>query len=1033
MSRSPSRSTAFFSRRLSRWASIVLFFTACAAPSSNVPPPIRSNLELGKSHHDEVGPGEAHDHRLDLQADEAAVIELDQSEVDLEVVVLDPAGHELLRFDSPVGRRMAERACVVARAGGAHRVRVSPFGPDGGGYTIELARRRPATVGDHACFSAAKAFMAAEIRHDAPDLDSSVAEYEKAADGWSRAAEPRLRALALLRLGVLLKNLGRSREAVGHLQSALASPEGARTLQLDLLNQLGLAHLDLGETDLAEELFSQALALAREAGQGQDEAAALNNLALVDETIGETHRAIRRYRQALRLRTEHGLDQERVLTLRNLGDAYGLLDHHAEALALLHEALALAQQSQASDREAGILASIGWIHFQRGEPHEAVVWLEQARALWVRQGHRNGEAAVLDRLGSARRQDGDFPGALAAFRQSLAISRATGNARDAAVTEANIGCLYQQWGRADAALAVLASVRKQFHHGDDPKASAHVEYCLARSRYERGELALALDHVERALDIVDELYSTARQGGNRYLPISLWQDYADLHFELLMRRWEETHDPRDLAHAFAAGDLARARNLFELVLESRVGVRSTADETLLARERAIQQQLNSVARTWRTLREGAPNPERLIALERELGELSLQLEEARAAIRAADPRYAELTNPHAVPLSDLQQMLGSRTVLLSYHLGNERSHLLVVSPSAVSSWPLAPKATLEAHALALYHAVRQRQTLAQLELSARSLAELLLPSAALPEGTEKLLVIAQGLLHYVPFAVLPSPLTVDAGTESRLLVDDFELSYLPSAAVLKALRERDAGRRPVPQRLVAFADAVFSANDDRLGQEDTTTHEATVRGPIELARLPEGPLPRLPHTRAEALAIDRLTTSGGNRLFLDFAASKANVLAAPLARFAIVHFATHALIDERFPELSGLALTRFDENGQAIDGDLHLHEIYRLRLAADLVVLSGCQTALGRNVRGEGLLGLTHGFLYAGSSRALVSLWSVDDRATAAFMAELYRGLEERREAPVAALRSAQRWMRLQEGWNAPYFWAPFILQGDHR
>jgi CHAT domain-containing protein len=284
----------------------------------------------------------------------------------------------------------------------------------------------------------------------------------------------------------------------------------------------------------------------------------------------------------------------------------------------------------------------------------------------------------------------------------------------------------------------------------------------------------------------------------------------------------------------------------------------------------------------------------------------------------------------------------------------------------------------------------------------------------------------------VPFAVLPSPRKPSRDGEERLLGDDFEILYLPSASILAALRHRDSARQPAPKSVAVYADAVFSPADPRVPTKLPVASPSDGSfTPASPERLPEGPLPRLLFTREEASGILALVPEPDRLEATGFAASKQTVLEAPLHLYRIVHFATHAQIDESFPELSGLVLSRLDQEGRPIDGDLYLHEIYNLRLASDLVVLSGCQTALGQRVRGNGLVSMTRGFLYAGSSQVLVSLWSVDDAATAALMTELYRGLLLRGESPAAALRSAQRWMRQQERWSAPYFWGAFVLQGD--
>jgi CHAT domain-containing protein len=164
---------------------------------------------------------------------------------------------------------------------------------------------------------------------------------------------------------------------------------------------------------------------------------------------------------------------------------------------------------------------------------------------------------------------------------------------------------------------------------------------------------------------------------------------------------------------------------------------------------------------------------------------------------------------------------------------------------------------------------------------------------------------------------------------------------------------------------------------------------------------------------------------------LDFAASKPAATSGTLSQYRMVHLATHGLLDSEHPELSGVVLSMVDEKGTTVDGFLRLEDIYNLNLPADLVVLSACQTGLGKEMRGEGLIGLTRGFMYAGAPRVVVSLWSVDDRATAELMKRFYRAMLVDKLRPAAALRSAQMELRNESQWSPPYYWAGFVLQGE--
>jgi CHAT domain-containing protein len=269
------------------------------------------------------------------------------------------------------------------------------------------------------------------------------------------------------------------------------------------------------------------------------------------------------------------------------------------------------------------------------------------------------------------------------------------------------------------------------------------------------------------------------------------------------------------------------------------------------------------------------------------------------------------------------------------------------------------------------------------------------------------------------------------------LIVEHEVVMLPSVSVLAELRRELAGRKPATRAVAVLADPVFSRDDPRLQSVQEAARTGTQLLTPELGRsvrdvgLSETRFPRLPFSRREAEAIVAAAPRGQAAKSLDFEASRAAAISAELSNYRIIHFATHGLLNSRHPELSGVVLSLVDRQGQPQNGFLRFHEIYNLKLPAELVVLSACQTGLGKEVRGEGLVGLTRAFMYAGAARVAASLWKVDDAATAELMKRFYRGIFDKRLRPAAALREAQIEMWRQERWRAPYFWAAFVLQGE--
>jgi CHAT domain-containing protein len=329
--------------------------------------------------------------------------------------------------------------------------------------------------------------------------------------------------------------------------------------------------------------------------------------------------------------------------------------------------------------------------------------------------------------------------------------------------------------------------------------------------------------------------------------------------------------------------------------------------------------------------------------------------------------------------------------------------------------------------------------------TARRVSDVLLRPVSGHLGRNRLVIVVDGILQSLPFAALPDPAMLASGAAIQPLILRHEIVYLPSMSVLATLREELRSRTSPPQTLAVFADPVFSVDDERVRARPTPPTqdeqpsanravESVNRSADEIGiQRDGGQLVRLIGTRREAEGLAAMVPGGEARQAFDFEASRELATSGELSRYRYVHFATHGMLNNIHPELTGIVLSLVDSSGSPQDGFLRAHEVYNLRIPADVVVLSGCQTGLGKDVKGEGLIGLTRGFLYAGAPRVVVSLWKVDDDATAELMVGFYRGMLHQGKRPADALRAAQIAMWKKDKWQAPYFWAAFVLQGEWR
>lgn len=1021
---------------------------ACSPTVRNLPPGSVGAAELAASSavSRELAAGEVHAYRIHLAADRYLQAVAEQQGVDLAVALLAPGGQCLLEVDGPSGDAGVEPLAAVAPVPGEYRLVVRGLADSTAGrYRLAVEAVRPATPEDRRRAAALHAFAEAErlrLRSDAVARRAAVAGYLRSAGLWRGLGDRGQQAVALRRLGQTWAALGEVLQANRAFAEALelTRRRGDREQQARLLNEIGSTFRLLGEPQRAEECYRQALDLSRRTGNRSSEVTALNNLGVLHDTLGELQQALRFYHRARAGWQQLGDRVREAATLHNLGTSYCRLGRMREALDLLVQALAIRRRAGDRQGEAATLSAIGWAHYLAGDLEPALAAYDESIRLRREVGDQRGEAATLDRRGIVywrldRRRE-----AVDSFTAALAIFRRVGDRLSEAHVEANLGWVRESWGEPEAALAGFARALNLFRRVGDLNGEAYALVGSARAEGRRGRLERAQAQIEAALAIIESVRSEVASPALRSSYLASRQEYYELLIELLMQRHQRQPAAGHDVRALEVSERARARGLLETLLESRSEIYAGLDPELAAAVRSLEGKIRARERRRYELISAASSGADLAALERELRLLVLEYAELQGRLREVSPRFRALAPP-PLEASEIQQLLDGETVLLWYALGEERSFLWVVTENSSTSHSLAPRAEIEAAARTLYELLQRshlRGAQEQARLAAAAMSDLVLAPAAAELAGARLLIAADGALHYVPFAALPAP-----GT-GRPLIADHEIVYVPSASVAARLRRDRAGRAPPPGWVAVFADPVFDEEDPRVGRQSDEPVTAGRRAPpaaaapaaasgvVRAARQPgPGELERLVHSRREAATILALVPPGKGFGALDFAASRDAVLAADLASYRLLHFATHGLLNAEHPELSGVVLSLVDERGRPQDGFLQVSDLYRLDLAADLVVLSACRTALGKEVRGEGLVGLTRGFLVAGASRVLVSLWNVDDEATAELMGRFYRDLLRQGLSPARALQQAQLALQREERWAAPYYWAGFTLQGD--
>ena len=996
-----------------------------------------SPLEPGRPVERELAGGQTHSYRVSLNAGQYLRVRVDQKGVDVAMTLFSPDGARLAEIILPHTLQGRKVIIAVTEVSGNHRLELRSQKKDAaaGKYEVQILDLRDSSAEDRTRVAVRK--LVAE---------ASNLRQQGTAESLTGAIKKLEEALPLIR-GI--------RDRYGESEA---------------LGNMGAAYFVLAEYQKTIEMFTLALAIWQETGDRQGQAVAYVAIANAQSLLGEWEKVIESLKKALLINRAQGDPRNEANTLHSIGAHYYKVGDLEKALEYAN--LALPIRREAGDRvgEAITLSTIGLIYKTSGDLGKARETFEQALALRPLADRRT-ETLLLINLGNTYAAMGDMQAALDRLKPSLPLSREAGDRRLEAYALRGFGEVYHQMGQTAKALDYFNESLPIARVTGDRMDEARSLSFIARMHRDLNQLREARVNIEAAISIIESLRSRIPDHQQRSSYFATVRSAYDLYIDILMRQRNERDSENLNALAIEASERSRARSLLDLLVEARIEISQDVDPELLKRERTLQQSLNTSAEQQIRLLSGKPTAEQAEMAAKRVASLTGQLQEVRAQIRAANPRYAALTQPEPLSLKHIQaEALDSETLLLEYALGDKRSYLWAITQTAITGYELPGRAEIEAAARRFYDLVKGNAKREEIEESAARLSQMALAPAVEQFGKRRLAIVADGALQYVPFAALPKPETErqrDRGTERQEdketrrqgksplptprsplptpLIVEHEIVMLPSASALAVLRRETKGRALAPRLVAVLADPVFDGADVRVRRAATAARDSETQGAapvkdpgllrsVEETGLADGrwPLPRLLGTRSEARAILSLAPAQKSRQAIDFEASRETATDGDLSQYQIVHFATHGLINNRHPELSGLVLSLVDKQGRAQNGFLRLNEVYNLRLPAELVVLSACQTGLGKEVRGEGFIGLTRGFMYAGARRLMASLWQVDDAATSELMGHFYRGmLGDKRLSPASALRAAQIEMWKQKGWQSPYYWAAFALQGE--
>jgi CHAT domain-containing protein/tetratricopeptide (TPR) repeat protein len=849
------------------------------------------------------------------------------------------------------------------------------------------------------------------------------------------------KAYAHLAAGMIDYYYGTIARAIERLEQAEAvAPQSSDPW---LTNQIflyhGFARLRNAQPVEAENKINQAITQSEALGYEKGRALAYAGLGYVFYSVSNWQKALDSFGKAEESYPDDFEIVERARVLSLMGEIYL---HHAYlelAQRNLEQAVSIYENAGYDFGKAGSLRYLAEVYLEAKEIEKARATFAQARSLAVKLDDVYLLADISEGIGNVESASGNHSSAVASYREAIQTYKSVGVSIPS--VEALLGDAYNDLGNRVAARKYYLSAIQASEKTRNTMVLSETLYRLARLDLQEERFAEALAGARRSVELTELLYSEVANFKIKRSYLSAAYERFELLTHLEMREFERSGNNDAARRALVTAEASRTRSLLHALRISGADFVADADPAVLRTEADIRMTLNAKSDALTDLlarRVAAPEAE---SLQGEITLLEHRLAEISAKLRAESPVYASVKNPPPLSVEDLQKtVLDENSVLLEYSLGEDASYLWVVTSDQFEAFQLPPRNLIEGRIRDLRGLVSARkpvvgESFEQLQTRvsasdasypqlARELSTLLLGPAVSRLAGKRLIIVPDGAIHEFPLSALPMPY---ADSDDPILLSN-EVVYQPSARTLGLLANpRNIRSVPTKKTLLALSDPVFRRDDTRLSpaiDQDPVKIDAA----FSLADSLDG-LERLPASGIETRAISEIV-GGPHDVFSDFEATRENFLNSNLSDYMIIHLATHGLVDQERPERSAVILSRFDRQGGRINESIRLRDIYAMKLNADLVVLSACKTAAGKEIKGEGVMGLNSAFLQAGARSVVASLWQVEDNATNQLMREFYGGVA-RGLTVSAALREAQLALYRDPQFRSPFYWAAFTLQGD--
>ncbi len=892
-------------------------------------------------------------------------------------------------------------------------------------------------------------------------------------------------------LSKVFERTGKIEKSLVHYKKALALSESTSDSTIAFANLIaGEYAYDYVDFDVALKYFETALIHANKTDDLNLKAEILLNIGSTNATKGNKDEGVEQIKQSQKL--WHSTNNKRgiVLAFSRLGFIYLLTDEKQKAIDNYFQAKSMFPDDVDYREHAIMFSGIGTFNSQYGQLDLAENYFRLAVETHKKAKYENGQTAALHNLAQTLYLKGEITESKNLFQKALELSKKIDNKLFVAMITEDFGVIDFHEGKYDEAIKKLTyadkvikqqslelsrienSIGKVYEKKEDYETARKfytsalevsrrtfdaVEtsenlYDLAQLSKRDGKIEQALDESAESLQITESLYKDVGNQNLRKSYLANSYDRYELHIDLLLKLHQQFPEKGFEKKALQTSEKARSRLMLENLLFADRDLTLDADPQTVAEENELA---NLISKTKEKLTELLSDPNQsgelleIKQLEDELGIQENQLEIVRADLRRNSPMYSSIKNYSEFDIGEFQdEVLDENTILLEFFFGKEQSYLWLISNKDIEVFLLPNAETLNEKIdnllklLALdqnktddnieEYQKNRRQTEAKYWRESKEFSTTIFEQIIDKMEGKRLLIVPDGKLRYFPVSALPHPYR--SGNTPLLITN--EITYQPSGSLLSLIKKRKSNDDLHKRSFFVVSDPVYSLNDVRLPSKKNyySTSDSTENSNLKSDLVQNeslNVLERLDASDEESATIFGLFNRDNSEVLSGFSANRQNFLNRQLSEFKVLHFATHGVFNEKFPDLSGIVLSQYDERSEKQNGLVWLQDIYRLKLTADLVVLSACDTAIGEDIKGEGLQSLTNGFLQIGAKSVISSHWKVEDNATLELMKSFYEILASENVPTSEALRQAKIKMFKNPNYQFPYYWSSFTLRGD--